>query len=446
MKNRFINFWNVYKPLVITFGLILLFAVVLALTCVGVATMDTSSKLAHADDTWVTADNSNYNVSVAPLTQSTTSNCGLYYNLSNSMINGGGLDKFLDYFINPYQETTSVINYFQTIGYLYGRRNTLTTYLPNTVTFERVNESSTDYVVAIGLRAQYGLSNGVTTLRTFDICSAVTSYNSSGNIVMSGISSDLYVSSRVVDQLSNAEDWRIVNNHYVLNSYVIPIRRLGSWYQYNTTVRNIGNGLAYQSPIQYLGYVTEYSSLPDNYKSLIAPCFNGFGDVNGVSSHPELVNELRVFLSNYMGFGTISQVNVGGAYDSGYQAGYADAQNSLESSTNNEIVQLEGQITSLQNQLEAQANSFNQSLTAKYDEGYRSGKAVGYSQGYLEGVDSGGQYTFLNLMGSVVDAPIQAFMGLLNFDVLGVNMSSFVLSLLSLSFIIIIIKICLGGA
>ena len=53
-------------------------------------------------------------------------------------------------------------------------------------------------------------------------------------------------------------------------------------------------------------------------------------------------------------------------------------------------------------------------------------------------------YSFFGLISAVIDAPIKAVRGLLNFDILGVNMFSFVTSLFSLAVILMLIKFILG--
>ena len=86
-----------------------------------------------------------------------------------------------------------------------------------------------------------------------------------------------------------------------------------------------------------------------------------------------------------------------------------------------------------------------------YDDGYGSGFASGentgynkgYSAGYNKGTVEGSDYSFIGLIGSVLDAPISAFKGLLNFDILGVNMASFVTAILSLCVVIVVVKICM---
>ena len=53
-------------------------------------------------------------------------------------------------------------------------------------------------------------------------------------------------------------------------------------------------------------------------------------------------------------------------------------------------------------------------------------------------------YSFFGLISAVIDAPIKAIRGLLNFDILGVNMFSFITALLSMSVILMIAKLILG--
>ncbi len=80
-----------------------------------------------------------------------------------------------------------------------------------------------------------------------------------------------------------------------------------------------------------------------------------------------------------------------------------------------------------------------------YNKGYQDGKTAGYDVGFQAGVKDNGDYTFMGLLGSVFDAPISAFRGLFDFEILGTNMQGFVLAMLTLSVIVVIIKIALGG-
>ena len=88
---------------------------------------------------------------------------------------------------------------------------------------------------------------------------------------------------------------------------------------------------------------------------------------------------------------------------------------------------------------------YDELIKTKSQESFLQGKAIGYDLGYNEGSSTGGAYSFSNLLGAVFDAPIEAFRGLFNFEILGTNMQGFVLALLTLSVIIVVIKFALGG-
>ena len=92
-----------------------------------------------------------------------------------------------------------------------------------------------------------------------------------------------------------------------------------------------------------------------------------------------------------------------------------------------------------------------------YQLGYVAGKNYGFNQGYTAGYNAGkndgydlgvvesNNYSFLGLIGAVIDAPIKAFTGLFNFEFLGINLLSFFTSILTLSILVVIIRFCLGG-
>ena len=120
-------------------------------------------------------------------------------------------------------------------------------------------------------------------------------------------------------------------------------------------------------------------------------------------------------------------------------------------------------------------NGYNDGVAAGEKSGYNKGFTAGDAQGYNRGVEVGGNYSFLSLFGAIFDAPIQAIFGgtttlpagttitdkngntttllssatvkragLLNFDIMGVNLSGFVLALFSLSILVVVIKFALG--
>lgn len=75
-----------------------------------------------------------------------------------------------------------------------------------------------------------------------------------------------------------------------------------------------------------------------------------------------------------------------------------------------------------------------------YSRGYSAGDVQGYYRGYTAGVNDSNDYTFVGLISAVIDAPISAFTGLLNFEILGVNLAGFVLGSLSLLIILVCVR------
>lgn len=79
-----------------------------------------------------------------------------------------------------------------------------------------------------------------------------------------------------------------------------------------------------------------------------------------------------------------------------------------------------------------------------YQSGLQTGRQLGYNNGYNDGVQSANQYTFLSLIGAVIDAPLTAFTSLLNFNILGFNMLNLITGLFTLAVIIFIVRLVLG--
>lgn len=101
--------------------------------------------------------------------------------------------------------------------------------------------------------------------------------------------------------------------------------------------------------------------------------------------------------------------------------------------------------------------SYDNGYNNGYSKGYKEGKQFEYShvnpdsasyiegksKGYSIGVNDAGNYTFFSLISSVVDVPIKALVGLLDFNLFGIDMSSLYLSLFTLCIIIAIVKMLL---
>lgn len=95
-----------------------------------------------------------------------------------------------------------------------------------------------------------------------------------------------------------------------------------------------------------------------------------------------------------------------------------------------------------------QTDGYNKGYSAGendgYTSGYDAGNTIGFVNGYNKGVNDSNQYTFVNLIGATIDAPMQYFKSLFNFELLGVNLSSFLMGLFTLCIIVTILKLCLG--
>lgn len=120
-------------------------------------------------------------------------------------------------------------------------------------------------------------------------------------------------------------------------------------------------------------------------------------------------------------------------------------------------------------------DGYNKGYSIGNDDGYRTGFSAGDSKGYQRGLNDANNYTFLSLFGAIFDAPIKALFGgtstlpagttitdsngntitlqstttvnragLLNFNLMGVNLSGFVLALFSLSILVVVIKFALA--
>lgn len=76
-----------------------------------------------------------------------------------------------------------------------------------------------------------------------------------------------------------------------------------------------------------------------------------------------------------------------------------------------------------------------------YENGYNAGYDVGYGRGRINGVAESNEYSFLGLIGAVVDAPVSILSSLFNFTFLGINLWSFITSLLTIALILFVVKI-----
>ena len=78
-----------------------------------------------------------------------------------------------------------------------------------------------------------------------------------------------------------------------------------------------------------------------------------------------------------------------------------------------------------------------------YNDGYNTGHRIGYDSGYNKGSRDGNSW--LGLFTAVIDAPVNVFSNLLNFDVLGFNMKNLFLSLLTVALAVAILRLFAKG-
>ncbi len=83
-------------------------------------------------------------------------------------------------------------------------------------------------------------------------------------------------------------------------------------------------------------------------------------------------------------------------------------------------------------------NGYNEGYYQGNTEGYESGYRVGYDNGYSVGFNDDNNFTELFI--SIGETPVNTFKQILNFDILGVNVAQFVLSLLTLFIVVAGIK------
>lgn len=98
-------------------------------------------------------------------------------------------------------------------------------------------------------------------------------------------------------------------------------------------------------------------------------------------------------------------------------------------------------LTSNQSVIVGYNQGYDSGVNAGYEKGYSVGLSDGKSIGYNQGASSANKYTFLGLFGAVIDAPITAISGLLNFNLLGFNMLNFFYALCTCALVIAVVRL-----
>ena len=122
-------------------------------------------------------------------------------------------------------------------------------------------------------------------------------------------------------------------------------------------------------------------------------------------------------------------------YQSGFTQGYSDGYKEGLNVNSNES------FTDGYNK--GQVDGYNKGLIQGAKEPTQNAYDRGYEAGKIAGISSANDYTFLGLLGAVVDAPLTALTGLLNFDLLGFNMANFFYALVTCALIIFVVRLLL---
>lgn len=367
-----------------------------------------------------------------------------YYNLSKTYTSE--YDPFLPIITSgaitwgtPIYQSSTVSYYFQALGFIYGKYYR-TTFLTNNST--NLDTSAVDCCLCLGLRVGFDKSSGALKLYQF---------------VISSVLSDSLLNFFILSN-SNVAGLYDVHTDYRLYGRNVLILPNGSGTSFKSISSKNFNGY-YGIPFNFFmsgmgetvnnynfipsGYVTDISKVPESYKSTI-----NLTNANAIGNS-SIVSQIRTLWSKYYALASKTYVaNTSEAFytdgfNKGYDRGYSEGIKDYKQTMYQDYEAMYNK--GYNDGIAACADSSGEEFQKKYDEGFVAGKSAGYSSGYTAGAASAQNYTFIGLLGAVVDAPIKAFTGLLDFEVLGVNMSSFVLSMLTLSVIVIIIKICLGG-
>ena len=90
--------------------------------------------------------------------------------------------------------------------------------------------------------------------------------------------------------------------------------------------------------------------------------------------------------------------------------------------------------------------TYQQGYNDGNEEGYNDGLQEGYANGYQDALDQGS--TAATIFSGIVNVgllPVNVFLGILNFEVFGINIGAFVAALMTVAIIIIIIRMFSGG-
>ena len=164
-----------------------------------------------------------------------------------------------------------------------------------------------------------------------------------------------------------------------------------------TSVDNYGTS---SNPNYLCSYYVRYYDNNDNYVNF---------SIDGYYRGSTVTNKSELFILEDRTYFINNQFSDSQIYQQGYSQGLADNQSNI------------------------------------YNNGYNAGYNVGYGNGVNVGRVEANDYSFISLIGAVVDVPVQTIRGMLNFTFLGINLFDFLMGLIAILVILFIVKLVRGG-
>ena len=251
-------------------------------------------------------------------------------------------------------------------------------------------------------------------------------------------------------------DYSIVGNAYVGNRirsyYYNKVNSAYAWeISYNSTSAQYNSGDF--TPFYDDSYLVYFLIVPFSYRNNVITDYDFSMTASNMNeiylSIIKLFNEYIELYVPVVEPPPPSQSEIDAAYNAGYNAGLNQSQvgaNADLISQNNALQSQISDLTSQNTQLNQNYNTLNSQYTQlqnSVDSRVQQAQTAGYNSGYSAGIAAGGQNNFLSLMSAVVDAPLQAFAGIFDLEILGFNMKNFLLGVVSVAFTAMIARFAL---
>lgn len=174
-----------------------------------------------------------------------------------------------------------------------------------------------------------------------------------------------------------------------------------------------------------LGYFSLYASKEFEYP-MIVTVNSGYG-YSFEADYDDVDQKYFMYESGsgYWGDAEILVVPIyAGSSGSGYETGYAEGYNDGYGEGYSD------------GESQGDANGYARG----YSVGLAEGDANGYARGYAEGLENGSGITWTGLFTSAIEVPVNVLQGILNFEILGVNLWSFFGAIVALCVVLIVVK------